>query len=88
MRYLLLLSTVLLMACFSNKEEKPAEYSGKEEVGDQLLVSETDLSYEEKVKLQGELIKAQEQQLKRQDKELEHYQRQDYYNKALEKYTK
>jgi hypothetical protein len=57
-------------------------------VAGQVVQGAKDLEYEEKVAAQETIILHQEREMRLQQKELEHLQRQEYYNKALEKYQK
>jgi hypothetical protein len=57
-------------------------------IAGQVVQGAKDLEYEEKVAAQETIIVHQEREMRLQQKELEHLQRQEYYNKALEKYQK
>ena len=57
-------------------------------IAGQVVQGAKDLEYEEKVAAQETIIVNQEREMRLQQKELEHLQRQEYYNKALEKYQK
>ncbi len=78
LRFALLVALLQCAACISTRtDELPPDI--------RKAIEKEDV-YEDKVKLQEEVIRRQEQERKRQDNELQDVQRQQYYNQSLKRY--